>query len=72
MNGKSLERRRGCEVYPSEIKFGILREGVNYAAEFKLVNVGLDACRFKIKQPPLESGLKLVYKSGPVRFLTIF
>jgi hypothetical protein len=71
MNGKFLEKRRGCEIYPSEIKFGILREGVNYAADFKLVNVGVDACRFKIKQPPLESGIKLIYKSGPVNIYAI-
>jgi hypothetical protein len=66
LNGKSLEKRRGCELFPSEIKFGILREGVNYASEFKIINVGVDACRFKIKPPPQESGLKLLYKSGPV------
>ncbi len=71
MNGKSLELRRGCEIFPNTIKFDILREGVTYAADFELVNVGIDACRFKVKQPPLDSGLKVVFKPGPVSFFSI-
>ena len=66
LNGKSLEKRRGCDVYPSQISFGILREGFTYVVDFELINVGIDACRFKIKQPPPESGLKVMYKPGPV------
>ena len=67
LNGKSLELRRGIEVYPKEIKFGILREGFSYVVDFELFNVGIDACRFKIKQPPPESGMKILFKPGPVR-----
>ncbi|CAF0878303.1 unnamed protein product [Brachionus calyciflorus] len=66
MNGRSLDKRRGLEVYPKEIKFGILREGFTYVTEFELINVGIDACRFKIKQPPPETGLKIMYKPGPI------
>jgi hypothetical protein len=66
-NGKHLEFRRGCEIFPQQIQFGVLREGVTYACDFELVNVGIDACRFKIKQPAAETGLKVVYKPGPVR-----
>jgi hypothetical protein len=67
MNGKSLQMRRGCEVYPKEIKFGILRESFTYITEFELVNVGIDSCRFKIKQPPAETGIKIMFKPGPVK-----
>jgi len=67
MNGKNLELRRGCEVFPNAIDFGILREGVTYASDFELFNVGIDSCRFKIKPPPPESGLNVLFKPGPVR-----
>ena len=66
LNGKSLEKRRGLDVYPKEIKFGIIREGFTYVTDFELVNVGIDACRFKIKQPPPETGLKVMFKPGPL------
>ncbi len=66
VNGKHLELRRGCEIYPHKIKFGVLREAVTYACDFELFNVGIDACRFKIKQPPAETGLKVLFKPGPV------
>lgn len=69
MNGKNLELRRGCEIFPNAVDFGILREGVTYASDFELFNVGIDSCRFKIKQPPAESGLKVIFKPGPVRIL---
>ncbi|RNA34735.1 sperm-associated antigen 17, partial [Brachionus plicatilis] len=66
LNGRSLDKRRGLEVYPKEIKFGILREGFTYVCDFELVNVGIDACRFKIKQPPPETGIKVMFKPGPI------
>lgn len=72
LNGKSLELRRGIEVYPKEIKFGVLREGFSYIVDFELFNVGIDACRFKIKQPPADTGLKVLFKPGPVSFYDLF
>ncbi len=69
MNSKSLEKRRGLDVYPSRIKFGTLREGFTYITDFELVNVGVDACRFKVKQPPSDTGLKIMFKPGPVKTL---
>lgn len=71
MNDKCLEIRRGCEIFPSFIQFGCLREGVTYASDFELVNVGIDACRFRIKQPPAETGLKVLFKPGPVSLSNI-
>jgi hypothetical protein len=67
LNAKSLEKRRGLDVYPSRIKFGTLREGFTYITDFEMVNVGVDACRFKVKQPPADTGLKIMFKPGPVR-----
>lgn len=31
-----------------------------------LKNVGIDTCRFKVKQPPPCTGLKVKYQPGPV------
>ena len=59
---------RGFEVIPDQVDFGVLREGLTYAAKFVLKNVGLDFCRFKIKQPPPSTGLKVVYNPGPVSY----
>jgi hypothetical protein len=72
MNGKSLNLRRGCELYPGEVKFGILREGFTYITDFQLINVGVDTCRFKVKQPPPQSGIKILFKPGPVSFNLFF
>ena len=69
LNGKSLEKRRGIDLYPNEINFGTIREGFTYVVDFELVNVGIDACRFKIKQPPTETGIKIMFKPGPVKIL---
>jgi hypothetical protein len=66
MNGKSLEKRRGCEIYPNQVRFGLLKENCVYAFDIELVNVGIDMCRFKIKQFSPESGLSVVYRPGPV------
>jgi len=32
----------------------------------KLRNTGVDSCRFKIKQPPPGTGMKIHYAPGPV------
>ena len=55
-------------MIPDQVDFGVLREGLTYAAKFVLKNVGLDFCRFKIKQPPPSTGLKVVYNPGPVSY----
>jgi hypothetical protein len=67
LNAKSLEKRRGLDVYPTRIRFGVLREGFTYITDFAMVNVGVDACRFKIKQPPTDTGIKIMFKPGPVQ-----
>ncbi|XP_054547742.1 sperm-associated antigen 17 isoform X2 [Talpa occidentalis] len=56
----------GFHLLPSSVKFGMLEEGQTYTATVKLKNVGVDFCRFKVKQPPPSTGLKVTYKPGPV------
>lgn len=48
------------------MKFGVLQEGHTYATTVKLKNIGVDFCRFRVKQPPPSTGLKVTYKPGPV------
>ncbi|XP_071495561.1 sperm-associated antigen 17-like [Diadema antillarum] len=61
-----LLRMRGFELVPGEVNFGTLREGCTYAFQVHLKNVGVDSCRYKIKQPPPGTGLQVVYTPGPV------
>ncbi|XP_036090922.1 sperm-associated antigen 17 [Rousettus aegyptiacus] len=56
----------GFHLLPPSVKFGVLKEGQTYAATVKLRNVGVDFCRFRVKQPPPSTGLKVTYKPGPV------
>lgn len=62
---------RGFEVIPEEIDFGVLREGLTYTCKFALKNAGIDFSRFKIKQPPPSTGMKVVYNPGPVSVIVI-
>ncbi|XP_076975855.1 sperm-associated antigen 17 isoform X2 [Tamandua tetradactyla] len=55
----------GFHLLPASVKFGVLEEGHTYATTVKLKNVGVDFCRFKVKQPPPSTGLKVSYKPGP-------
>ncbi|XP_011367051.1 sperm-associated antigen 17 [Pteropus vampyrus] len=56
----------GFHLLPPSVKFGVLKEGQTYAATVKLRNVGVDFCRFRVKQPPPSTGLKVTYNPGPV------
>ncbi|KAM9003095.1 sperm-associated antigen 17 [Sarcophilus harrisii] len=53
-------------LIPPEVNFGILKEGHTYITTVKLKNVGVDFCRFQVKQPPPSTGLKVTYTPGPV------
>ena len=57
---------RGFEVQPQTLEFGVIQEGCTYARTLTLKNVGIDSCRFKIKQPPPSTGIKVIYTPGPV------
>nr|KAF6414461.1 sperm associated antigen 17 [Molossus molossus] len=56
----------GFHLLPPSVQFGVLKEGHTYETTVKLKNVGVDFCRFKVKQPPPSTGLKVTYKPGPV------
>ena len=61
-----LARMRGFELLPNQVNFGLLREGNTYQVVVSIKNTGVDACRFKLKQPPPSTGLKVLFNPGPV------
>uniref|UniRef100_A0A3Q3LHS1 Sperm associated antigen 17 n=1 Tax=Mastacembelus armatus TaxID=205130 RepID=A0A3Q3LHS1_9TELE len=62
----SLVVARGFQLLPSRADFGTLREGTSTAITVLMVNVGVDTCRFHVKQPPPATGLQVIYNPGPV------
>ncbi|XP_069744518.1 sperm-associated antigen 17 isoform X3 [Narcine bancroftii] len=65
-SGLLKEPTRGFEIFPREVNFGVLQEGFTYAYTVSLKNVGIDSCRYRIKQPPPSTGLRVYFKPGPV------
>lgn len=63
---ESTSQLRGFLLLPDTVDFGILKEGMSYSQTVMLKNVGIDTCRFKIKQPPPSTGLRVLYNPGPV------
>ena len=63
-----LKAMRGLILLPEEIDFGVLKEGNTYGFTLLLKNTGVDTCRFKVKQPPPATGIRVNYKPGPVSF----
>ncbi|KAJ7321774.1 Sperm-associated antigen 17 [Desmophyllum pertusum] len=61
-----VESLRGFELLPPQVSFGVLQEGCTYIYSVLLKNVGIDSCRYKIKQPPPSTGLRVLYQPGPV------
>ncbi|XP_069801252.1 sperm-associated antigen 17 [Dendropsophus ebraccatus] len=57
---------RGFHLIPSVVRFGVLREGCTYSASVSIKNIGVDFCRFRVKQPPPSTGLRVTYTPGPV------
>ncbi|XP_041635673.1 sperm-associated antigen 17 [Cheilinus undulatus] len=57
---------RGFQLLPSSVNFGTLREGTSSAITVVMKNVGIDTCRFHVKQPPPATGLRVLYNPGPV------
>ena len=53
-------------LLPEEVVFGVLKEGCSYDITVILRNTGVDSCRYKIKQPPPSTGLRVHYTPGPV------
>ncbi|XP_031140996.1 sperm-associated antigen 17 isoform X4 [Sander lucioperca] len=57
---------RGFQLLPSSVDFGTLQEGTSSAITVVMKNVGVDTCRFHVKQPPPATGLRVIYNPGPV------
>ncbi|XP_010085119.1 PREDICTED: sperm-associated antigen 17, partial [Pterocles gutturalis] len=53
-------------LIPPRVMFGVLKEGCTYAATVILKNVGVNFSRFRVKQPPPHTGLRVMYTPGPV------
>ena len=66
-----MESLRGFELFPAQVSFGVLKEGCTYVHSVLFKNVGIDSCRYKVKQPPPSTGLRVLYQPGPVSLLVI-
>ncbi|XP_009948670.1 PREDICTED: sperm-associated antigen 17, partial [Leptosomus discolor] len=70
VNTSSLATTRqplsGFHLIPPRVTFGVLKEGCTYAATVILKNVGVNFSRFRVKQPPPPTGLRVMYTPGPV------
>ncbi|XP_075293875.1 sperm-associated antigen 17 isoform X3 [Opisthocomus hoazin] len=53
-------------LIPSRVMLGVLKEGCTYAAIVILKNAGVNFSRFRVKQPPPHTGLRVMYTPGPV------
>ncbi|XP_046849181.1 sperm-associated antigen 17-like [Xenia sp. Carnegie-2017] len=45
---------------------GVLKEGHTYVHSVILRNIGIDSCRFKVRQPPPSTGIKVLFNHGPI------
>jgi hypothetical protein len=61
-----IRKMRGLSVLPDKLDFGVLKEGCTYSFCASLQNTGIDACRFRVRQPPPGTGIKVLYSPGPV------
>ncbi|NXN78067.1 SPG17 protein, partial [Bombycilla garrulus] len=53
-------------LIPPRVTFGILKEGCIYATTVIMKNVGVNFSRFRVKQPPPHTGLRVMYTPRPV------
>ncbi|XP_077030356.1 sperm-associated antigen 17 isoform X2 [Agelaius phoeniceus] len=53
-------------LIPPRVIFGVLKEGCTYATSVTMKNVGVNFSRFRVKQPPPYTGLRVMYTPGPV------
>ncbi|KFQ70647.1 Sperm-associated antigen 17, partial [Phaethon lepturus] len=75
VNTSSLATTRqhlsGFHLIPPRVMLGVLKEGCTYAATVILKNVGVNFSRFRVKQPPPHTGLRVMYTPGPVAGLQV-
>ncbi|NXO91440.1 SPG17 protein, partial [Certhia brachydactyla] len=58
-------------LIPPRVTFGVLKEGCVYATTVILKNIGVNFSRFRVKQPPPYTGLRVMYTPGPVAGLQV-
>ncbi|NXU86312.1 SPG17 protein, partial [Xiphorhynchus elegans] len=56
----------GFHLIPPRVTFGVLKEGCTYATTVIMKNIGVNFSRFRVKQPPPHTGLRVMYTPGPV------
>ncbi|XP_046847396.1 uncharacterized protein LOC124441020 [Xenia sp. Carnegie-2017] len=56
---------RGFELSPPEVDMWVLKEGHTYVHSVILRNIGIDSCRFKVRQPSPSTGIKVLFNHGP-------
>ncbi|NWV93547.1 SPG17 protein, partial [Machaerirhynchus nigripectus] len=61
----------GFHLIPPQVTFGVLKEGCTYATTVIMKNVGVNFSRFRVKQPPPYTGLRVMYTPGPVAGLQV-
>ncbi|NXI78638.1 SPG17 protein, partial [Rhipidura dahli] len=61
----------GFHLIPPRVTFGVLKEGCTYATTVVMKNVGVNFSRFRVKQPPPYTGLRVMYTPGPVAGLQV-
>ncbi|XP_062450906.1 sperm-associated antigen 17 [Rhea pennata] len=54
------------QLIPPNVTFGVLKEGCTYTTTVIMKNVGVNFSRFRVKQPPPHTGLRVMYTPGPV------
>jgi len=69
---ETMRKMRGLSVLPQQLDFGILKEGCTYSFNVGLQNTGIDACRFRVRQPPPSTGIRVLFKPGPVIIILDF
>ncbi|NXP35182.1 SPG17 protein, partial [Leiothrix lutea] len=70
----SLATRQDLTTFhliPPRVTFGVLKEGCTYSTTVIMKNVGVNFSRFRVKQPPPYTGLRVMYTPGPVAGLQV-
>ncbi|NXO24092.1 SPG17 protein, partial [Cisticola juncidis] len=58
-------------LIPPRVTFGVLKAGCTYTTTVIMKNVGVNFSRFRVKQPPPHTGLRVMYTPGPVAGLQV-
>jgi len=59
--GNMKVMKRGVELHPRQLNLGKLMEGKMYCCTFRIRNVGIDTIKYRIKSPPVNTGIRIRY-----------